>query len=52
LRILSAPSGLSGKGGKPWKATGWLIIDSGSRHGEGIVMLRGGDLLGGDPEHV
>lgn len=31
----------------------WLAhYDSGARHGEGMVMLRGGDLLGGDLEHV
>lgn len=31
----------------------WLAhYDSGARHGEGIVMLRGGDLMGGDLEHV
>ena len=31
----------------------WLAhYDSGERHGQGMVMLRGGDLLGGDLEHV
>ncbi|MGA7887201.1 MAG: hypothetical protein WCA44_15790 [Acidobacteriaceae bacterium] len=31
----------------------WLAhYDSGSRHGEGMVILRGGDLLGGDLEHI
>ena len=31
----------------------WLAhYDSGTRHGEGIMMLRGGDLMGGDLEHV
>ncbi|HTW62715.1 MAG TPA: hypothetical protein VMD55_12985 [Terracidiphilus sp.] len=31
----------------------WLAhYDSGARHGEGMVMLRGGELLGGDLEHV
>jgi hypothetical protein len=31
----------------------WLAhYDSGDRHGEGIAMLSGGELLGGDLEHV
>ncbi|HTW49217.1 MAG TPA: GrlR family regulatory protein [Acidobacteriaceae bacterium] len=31
----------------------WLThFRVGERHGEGIVMMRGGELLGGDLEHV
>jgi hypothetical protein len=31
----------------------WLAhYDTGARHGEGMVMLRDGELLGGDLEHV
>lgn len=31
----------------------WLThYDAGSAHGDGIAMLRGGELLGGDLEHV
>ncbi|HTV82960.1 MAG TPA: hypothetical protein VME18_09950 [Acidobacteriaceae bacterium] len=52
LRILAAPSVLSGKGGKAMEGYWLAHYDSGSRRGEGIVMLRGGDLLGGDLEHV
>lgn len=31
----------------------WLAhYDAGAAHGEGIVMMHGGELLGGDMEHV
>lgn len=31
----------------------WIThIDTGTAHGDGIAMLRGGELLGGDLEHI
>jgi hypothetical protein len=52
MRILWTPRERSGKRGDAMEGYWLAHYESGARHGEGIVMLRGGELLGGDLEHV